>query len=431
MEGIQGDMDKKNRQIETLQKDLTAQIAENEKTNKMYAKQLEESYTNYKTLQRTVRDKEQDWEDRFLQKEREFKEREDEFIRIEAIYKAAPGGIYRGGRYDDRTDRHRGPDGPCTPKMSTFDGKTDWRPFHIQFVYIATRYKWTNEQKLDKLIECLRDRALKYFSTRPDVEKQNFETLCQKMNERFGKKDLPHIVRRQLQDVRHDTGETLEEFEERVRDMAVDGYPNMSDVCIQTVAVDAFLKGCNNKQAALTAMDKNPTTLDEARQHLKSAITNQKLILGAKKSEIKRVTFQNETSDSDSETEETVAQIRSVQESKNKREISIESRISGIEQQVKNIEENHRDTKTSINQILNILKSQGVPLSQRSRSNSSEQQNRTNTRSSSQSPNRYECFNCGKESHFARECPTKRERYRSPSPQYQNRRSLNYNRSEK
>ena len=69
--------------------------------------------------------------------------------------------------------------------------KTDWRPFNIPFVYISTRYKWTNEQKLDKLIECLRDRALKYFSTRPDAEKQNFETLCQKMSERFGEKDPP------------------------------------------------------------------------------------------------------------------------------------------------------------------------------------------------------------------------------------------------
>ena len=98
--------------------------------------------------------------------------------------------------------------------------------------------------------------GFKIFSTRPLCEQQNFPQLCSKLHERFGKKDLPHIIRRQLQDIKQNEGESIEEFEERVRDMAVEGYPDTPDVCIQTVAVDAFLKGCNNKQAALTAMDK-------------------------------------------------------------------------------------------------------------------------------------------------------------------------------
>ncbi|KAK3105154.1 hypothetical protein FSP39_018315 [Pinctada imbricata] len=121
------------------------------------------------------------------------------------------------------------------------------------------------------------------------------------MNERFGKKDLPHIIRRQLQDVHQSTDETLEEFAEKVREMATDGYPDTPDHFIQTVAVDAFLKGCSNKHAALTALDKNPTSLDEAAQFLKSAVTNQRLILGNRKTEIKRVTFENSESDSDDE----------------------------------------------------------------------------------------------------------------------------------
>ena len=49
------------------------------------------------------------------------------------------------------------------------------------------------------------------------------------------------------------------------------------------IAIDVFLRGCTNKQAALIAMDKNPTTLDIAIQYMKSAITNQKLILGLRK----------------------------------------------------------------------------------------------------------------------------------------------------
>jgi hypothetical protein len=68
------------------------------------------------------------------------------------------------------------------------------------------------------------------------------------MNERFGNKDLPHIIRRQLQDLHQSSDETLEKFAEKVMEMAIDEYPNTSDHCIQTVAVDAFLKGCSNRQ---------------------------------------------------------------------------------------------------------------------------------------------------------------------------------------
>ena len=160
--------------------------------------------------------------------------------------------------------------------MSTFDGKNDWRPFFTQFSHIASRYQWTDQQKLDKLIECLRDKALKYFSSRPTNDQQNYTVIIEKFRERFGKKDLPHIIRRQLQDIHQNSEETLDEFSERVLEMTIDGYPNAPDDCIQTVSIDAFLKGCNNKQAALMALEKNPLTLDQATQYMKSAVTNQR-----------------------------------------------------------------------------------------------------------------------------------------------------------
>jgi len=52
------------------------------------------------------------------------------------------------------------------------------------------------------------------------------------MNERFGKTDLPHIVRRQLQDLRQNTDESLEEYAERAQELASGGYPNTSEECI-------------------------------------------------------------------------------------------------------------------------------------------------------------------------------------------------------
>jgi len=53
---------------------------------------------------------------------------------------------------------------------------------------------------------------------------------------------LPHIVRRQLQDLRQNAEETLEEYAERAQKLATDGFPNTSEECIQMMATDGFLR---------------------------------------------------------------------------------------------------------------------------------------------------------------------------------------------
>ena len=137
--------------------------------------------------------------------------------------------------------------------------------------------------------------------------------------------------------------------------MTTDGYPDTPEDCKQTVAVDAFLRGCLNKQAALIAMDKNPTTLDIAIQYIKSAITNQKLILGVKKCEVRKVKFEDSESESD---EETPKKVRAVVSSKqNTIQNSEQTKFSKLESRVKRIEEDNREIKNNIADILQILKS--------------------------------------------------------------------------
>ena len=109
------------------------------------------------------------------------------------------------------------------------------------------------------------------------------------MEERFGCKDLPNVIRRQLQELCQFPEESLEEYAERPQYLAADGFPGTSDKFIQIVASDAFLKGCQDKKAALTAMDKDPEYLDKAVQLVKSAMTNQRVIFGIKKTDVKRL----------------------------------------------------------------------------------------------------------------------------------------------
>ncbi|CAG2223318.1 unnamed protein product [Mytilus edulis] len=294
-------------------------------------------------------------------------------------------------------------EGPLTPKMSTFDGKADWRPYFAQFCHIAKRCKWSEQQKLDNLIVCLRDKALKFYSSRPVEIKDNFQVLCKKMNDRFGRKDLPHILRRQLQEAKQGSDESLEEFADKVQELATDGYPESPDYFIQIVAVDAFLKGCAEKQAALVAMDKNPSSLDEATQYMKSAITNQRLIMGSRKTtDIKRVTFEDPAELKDSD-----AVIRAIYREKPQLE------SSKMDIRVKKNEDDIQEMKKSLSQILNILKGKD----ERSRSPIAFRKS-----SPAPSPDRKRlenstCFACGNLGHFAASCPKRNfDRSRSPSP---------------
>ena len=55
------------------------------------------------------------------------------------------------------------PSDPTPPKMRTFIGKEDGRPYFLQFCHIVNNYNWSDKDRLDKLIECLIDRALNFF----------------------------------------------------------------------------------------------------------------------------------------------------------------------------------------------------------------------------------------------------------------------------
>jgi len=74
-------------------------------------------------------------------------------------------------------------EGHLTPNMSTYDGRTDWRAYYTQFEHIAEVCKWSPKQRLDNLIVCLRDKALKFYSSRTNHAKLSFAELSQKMNE--------------------------------------------------------------------------------------------------------------------------------------------------------------------------------------------------------------------------------------------------------
>ena len=412
--------------VDNMQEMMDSREEEMEKVFSLKQQDLDEQLrrlTDQKEKLRLLDEKEKKEREEFFEiRMREIDEREKEIDKRERdvrqmkterqhaefvsnINRLAPQNIYNR----QETKEYKVNNSPLPPKLSTFDGKTEWKPYSIQFNHMAHKYSWNEKEKLDKLTECLRDKALKIFSSRPDYVQKNFELLCQKLKDRFDKKDQPHIIRRQLHDIKQMSDETVEEFAERIEELSVEAYPKAPEYFRNTITIDSFLRGCTEKRPALVTLDKDQKILNEAVQHMKSAISNQKLIMGIPSTkEVKRVTF-DENDDTQIEPPEEI-DVRFTNKT-SLQKLSLETRIS-------NLEKDNKETKRMLREILERLRSNDEERESRSRfrqaSRSPTRANRSPTRSNS-NERESECYRCGELGHFARNC-LQNTRSRSPSP---------------
>ena len=160
--------------------------------------------------------------------------------------------------------------GPAPLKPATFDGKKDWRPFFLYYERMAKRYGWSDEVKLDRLVESLRDKALQYYSTLRESEEV-----------------------RKLQNLKQLEGESLEELAERAQQLTLDGYPGADDLFMESLAIEAFLKATSHKDAAMLVMSTKPTSLEDALEQLNINVHSQEILFGPHRSKVRQL-FQEE-----------------------------------------------------------------------------------------------------------------------------------------
>lgn len=88
----------------------------------------------------------------------------------------------------------------------------------------------------------MKEKALKLFSSR--LENVQKELLCQKFKKRFDRKDQKEIL--QI------TDETLEKFAEKI-ELSTEAFSDSLEFFRRTITIDAFLRGCIEKGAALVS----------------------------------------------------------------------------------------------------------------------------------------------------------------------------------
>ena len=151
-------------------------------------------------------------------------------------------------------------------RVPEFKGnRSSWHSYLVQFNTIMKMNDCRdNEVKVCKLVEALRGKALDYFESLPKELRLEFDSLCSMFEGRFGRQEAPATMRSKLKCITQRVEESLAEFGERALKVASEGYVGMTGQWVQALAVDAFLMGCLDKRSALSSMNKERQTIDEA-----------------------------------------------------------------------------------------------------------------------------------------------------------------------
>lgn len=109
--------------------------------------------------------------------------------------------------------------------------------------------------------------------------------------------------------------------------LAMEALPEANDSTVNQTGVEAFLRGCKDKEAAHLAMEKNPKMIYKALKYVKAVVNNRKALFGSRANyHTRRVSFQDEfvgpTTDE--------ASIRTLQESKRDSSEELEGLITKL-----------------------------------------------------------------------------------------------------
>ncbi|XP_061191756.1 uncharacterized protein LOC133199998 [Saccostrea echinata] len=227
----------------------------------------------------------------------------DETLRvIEARKGQRPSPYQPSSRGGPRSleNNQAAPRGPQT-KLPTYEGKEDIEVFLVPFERLAERYNWMETEKIDRLYESLKGKAMWYVCSLPKALTANYISIRDSLTKRFGRKDPPATVRRKLAEIRQ-KGESNDEFGEEVRRLITQAYPGTDLEMQDQLAAESFLRGYRNTRIAYDVLNRNPKTLNEAIELVTYQEHNYRATVGRdndyqKRERTRRVTWTDDSDD--------------------------------------------------------------------------------------------------------------------------------------
>lgn len=151
------------------------------------------------------------------------------------------------------------------PKTLQYDGKGNWLAFKHKFLRYAKACEWTSDECLDGLCWCLTGKAADFHAIIMErKEKISYRKLLEKLEHRFGARELAETAQVRFQQLSQNQGESLDDWADRVMTLATRAFKDLLEYYSNRQAVIKFCEGLTDKDAGLAvAMDK-PSTMEQA-----------------------------------------------------------------------------------------------------------------------------------------------------------------------
>ena len=190
-----------------------------------------------------------------------------------------------------------------------------------------------------------------YFSVLPETVKNNFDGIKLKFEQFFERNDSPSTIRWEILSTEQGEKETLEKYLARLQNLILSVYPDYKQMELHSYFfIEAFLKGCHDKAAAVAARVKCLSTLEEAYSCFKT-----KQQVKGRKGSIRKVKLLQPMVYSDSDVSETSSidepSVRTFTAKRTVDETSREPTTTASENKIK-------DLTKSITQLIEVLSQQ-------------------------------------------------------------------------
>ncbi len=162
----------------------------------------------------------------------------------------APNGYRHRERnrnaYRDRQEQQRLP----FPKFPEFDGSGSSKSFIASFGKVCTHYDFGEQDMVEWLHLCLREKAQSYVTSLPYAVQHNYDDLVRQLEQRF-EPCSTQVALSLLHQAAQSEEESLCEFADRIRELAQQASQPENGELSSSLLVHILLRGCLDKQAAL------------------------------------------------------------------------------------------------------------------------------------------------------------------------------------
>ena len=166
----------------------------------------------------------------------------------------------------NRRGRHF-PPGKVRPCPS-YDGKSSFRDFLIQFEMIGEYNQWSLNVMASQLAMCLKDQAVAILADLSPFQCRHYDSLVAALRERFEPDNQSQLHRAQLKSRIRRENEPLPQLTHDIRRLVRDANPGVPLDIRENMAKDCFLDALNDRELELAVFQSQPKTMQDTLKQL-------------------------------------------------------------------------------------------------------------------------------------------------------------------